>query len=410
MRALVFGAEPEQWTPPPGANQLVQNLAVTPVRLTEIEDARPLRPDWAVVRPLLTGICGSDSKQILMDFGLDEIDNAMGGAVSRSHRCSATSSSARSVALGPEAEGVEVGDRVVLNPWLSLRPPGHRPRLPGVRRRRPEHVPQLHRRLIATGSTAARRRTRPVATPISCPPTRRCSSPFPTAWTTRWPCSPTLRGVAAQHHPASAARRRQGRRLRRRSLGSCAVAILRELYPDVEIAVVARFDAQAALARSLGASMVLPSDDRLRAHRGDRRVVRRPAHPAVGRPADGAPRWRRRRLRHGRQAGDVRSRRPGPPGEGHAREVRRHGAARWEWSPLYFKELTWVGSNAFGIEEVEGHRQHGIAHYLDLAAAGRVDLRAMLTHTFRLEEWREAFRTIADQGETGAIKVAFDFR
>ena len=34
----------------------------------------------------------------------------------------------------------------------------------------------------------------------------------------------------------------------------------------------------------------------------------------------------------------------------------------------------------------------------------------MLTHRFRLEQWREAFSTIVDQSHTGAIKVAFDFR
>jgi len=34
----------------------------------------------------------------------------------------------------------------------------------------------------------------------------------------------------------------------------------------------------------------------------------------------------------------------------------------------------------------------------------------MLTHTFRLDEWRDAFSTLARQGETGAIKVAFDQR
>ena len=31
------------------------------------------------------------------------------------------------VALGPEAEGLEVGDRVVLNPWLSCGPRGVSP-------------------------------------------------------------------------------------------------------------------------------------------------------------------------------------------------------------------------------------------------------------------------------------------
>jgi len=87
-----------------------------------------------------------------------------------------------------------------------------------------------------------------------------------------------------------------------------------------------------------------------------------------------------------------------------------HAPERWEWSPLYFKEISWVGSNAFGVEEVEGVRAHGIEHYLRLASAGRVDLTPMLTHTFRLEQWREAFTVLADQQESGAVKVAFDFR
>ena len=87
-----------------------------------------------------------------------------------------------------------------------------------------------------------------------------------------------------------------------------------------------------------------------------------------------------------------------------------HAPGRWEWSPLYFKEISWVGSNAFGVEEVDGVRKHGIAHYLDLVAAGRVDLGPMLTHTFPLERWRDAFLAIANQAETGAIKVAIDQR
>ena len=51
-----------------------------------------------------------------------------------------------------------------------------------------------------------------------------------------------------------------------------------------------------------------------------------------------------------------------------------HGTTNWEYTPLYFKELSWVGSNAFGIEEVDGVRKHGIHHYLDLVESGRVDL------------------------------------
>jgi hypothetical protein len=38
----------------------------------------------------------------------------------------------------------------------------------------------------------------------------------------------------------------------------------------------------------------------------------------------------------------------------------------------------------------------------------RIDLTGMLTHTFGLRDWQHAFATIADQGRTGAIKVAID--
>ena len=83
---------------------------------------------------------------------------------------------------------------------------------------------------------------------------------------------------------------------------------------------------------------------------------------------------------------------------------------RCEWTPWYFKEARLVGSNAFGIEEVDGVRQHAMAHYFDLVGDGRIDLSGMLTHTFELDRWRDAFQTLIDQGETGAIKCAFDFR
>ena len=87
-----------------------------------------------------------------------------------------------------------------------------------------------------------------------------------------------------------------------------------------------------------------------------------------------------------------------------------HGPTFWEDTPLYFKELALVGSNAFGFEEIDGVRQHGIAHYLDLVSDGRIDLSGMLTHTFALDDWRNAFVALATQDQSGAIKIAFDQR
>ena len=41
---------------------------------------------------------------------------------------------------------------------------------------------------------------------------------------------------------------------------------------------------------------------------------------------------------------------------------------RWESTPVYFKELTMAGSNAFGIEELRGHAP---ARHRPLPRAGR---------------------------------------
>jgi threonine dehydrogenase-like Zn-dependent dehydrogenase len=195
------------------------------------------------------------------------------------------------------------------------------------------------------------------------------------------------------------------------ALGCCAVSILRTLHPDVEVGVVARFDAQAALAEDLGASAVFRLStqaelvDQLAAWSGG---VLRPTMEGL----DGIPMCHPGGI-------DVAYDTVARP-ETFEVEVRVlkargtlvksgvHAPGRWEWSPLYFKEISWVGSNAFGVEEVEGVRKHAIAHYLDLVAAGRVDLARMITHVFGLSQWQEAFHALADQARSGAVKVVID--
>jgi threonine dehydrogenase-like Zn-dependent dehydrogenase len=193
------------------------------------------------------------------------------------------------------------------------------------------------------------------------------------------------------------------------ALGTTATAILRSLYPDVQIMVVARFESQAKLARQMGATVVAPFPvehllEEAAAWSGG--VLQRVegalpmAHPGgfdvvydtVGTAQTAEVGVRLLKARGTMVKSGV------------------HAPERWEWSPLYFKEISWVGSNAFGVEEVDGVRLHGIEHYLRLVADGRIDLTGMLTHTFRLDEWREAFTVLATQEQSGALKVAFDFR
>jgi threonine dehydrogenase-like Zn-dependent dehydrogenase len=192
------------------------------------------------------------------------------------------------------------------------------------------------------------------------------------------------------------------------ALGTCATAILRALHPGVDVLVVARFEAQAEMTRALGATVI--------GHEPAIQVIEEAAAWSGGvlQPADGMPMafpggidvvydtvGKRETFEVGARVAKAR---------GTLVKAGVHGPTYWEDTPLYFKELAFVGSNAFGFEEVDGARKHGIEHYLDFVDQGRVDLTGMLTHRFGLDDWRDAFTALATQDESGAIKVAFDFR
>jgi threonine dehydrogenase-like Zn-dependent dehydrogenase len=410
MKALVYGVPPEPFAVPDNANPLTQNLARTPTALHQLADPQLPHQDWVITRPRLTGICGSDSKQILMDFGEDDIDNALAAFCSfpqvMGHEVVADV-----VVVGPKARGVEIGQRVVLNPWLSCGPRGIEPACPACQSgdyslcwsfTDGDIKPGIHTGVSADVTGGYAELMPAHDSMLFCVPQ---SIPDELAVFAD-PFSVSLHAIT-RHPPA-----RSGRALvyGAGSLGLCAVAILRALYPDVAVAVVARFDAQAELARRFGAAKVLAHEPRLAvieelvAWGGGR--LRQPlqglpmAYPG---PIDvvydtvGKPETFEVGVRVLRSRGTL-------------VKAGVHAPGRWEWSPLYFKEISWVGSNAFGIEEIDGQRKHAIAHYLDLVLAGRVDLGPMLTHTFRLEQWRDAFLAIANQGESGAVKVAIDQR
>ena len=315
------------------------------------------------------------------------------------------------VQVGPKARGLEVGQRVVLNPWLSCGPRGIEPFCPACQNGDyslcwsfcdGDIKPGIHTGVSAdvTGGYAELMPAHdsmlfPV--PDSVPDELAVfADPF----------SVSLHAIT--RHPPP----RSGRVLvyGAGSLGLCALTILRALYPDVAVAVVARFEAQAELARRFGAAIVVAHEPRLA-------VIEELVAWGGGRlwqPQQGLP-----MAYPG--AVDVVYDTVGKPetfevgvrvlaARGTLVKAGVHAPGRWEWSPLYFKEISWVGSNAFGVEEVDGRRRHAVEHYLELVVDGRIDLRPMLTHTFRLDQWRDAFLAIANQGDSGAVKVAFDQR
>jgi threonine dehydrogenase-like Zn-dependent dehydrogenase len=409
MLGLLYGVRPEPWDPPEGSNHLMVGLSRTPMRLQELERPVPLRDDWVVAKTRLTGICGSDAKMVFMDFGED-----LGDSPLNEHFSFPTVFGHEVVAdvveVGPAVSSLEVGERVVLNPWLSCGPRGIDPPCPACQDGDYSLCWHFTEGPIAPGIHTGTCKDAPGGFAEYLPAHESMLIPVPDELSDEVavigdPFAVSLHSVTRHPPPGGGKVLVYGGG----ALGTCATAILRALHPDVEVMVVARWPAQAELARRLGAAVVDPFPvERLleeaaawsggvlhksggglpMAHPGGFDVV----YDTVGTAQTAEIGVRLLKARGTMVKSGV------------------HAPERWEWSPLYFKEISWVGSNAFGVEEVDGVRMHGIAHYLRLASEGRVDLTGMLTHTFRLPEWREAFTVLANQQESGAIKVAFDFR
>ncbi|HEV3367430.1 MAG TPA: alcohol dehydrogenase catalytic domain-containing protein [Acidimicrobiales bacterium] len=409
MKALVFGRprDPSEASDGPG-DDLDRRLDTLPFGLHQVDDARLVRPDWVITRPLLSGVCGSETKLVLGDFDTGDIDNPMAAFSSIPH-IPGHEVVAEVVALGPEATGLEVGQRVLLNPWLTCGPRGVDPPCPACQRGDLNLCwsftagalgPGVHVGVAtdAPGGWAdlmAAHDSMLIPVPDSITDEEAVlADPFAVSLHAILRCPPPPAGRALVYGAGA--------------LGVTSMAILSALYPEVEVAVVARFPAQADLAAKFGAALVLAHEPRLEliealaewsggvlhtayaglpmAHPGGIHVV----YDTVARPET---------LEVGVRVLAER---------GSLVQTGVHTPGRWEYTPIYFKELSIVGSNAFGVEEVEGVRQHALRHYLDLVMAGRVDLTGMLTHRFPLDHWHDALRALSTQEESGAVKVAFE--
>ena len=397
-------------------NRLLQMLARTPTRLVDIDEPGFLRPDWVVVKPRLVGICGSEAKAVLLDYAsvtdpagaVDQQKHPMKNFLSTPHVLG-HEVVGEVVAVGPAAEELVVGDRVVLNPWLTCAPRGVEPVCAACSAGDLSMCHSFGKGAFAPGMHIGLCRDVNGGFADLMPAHDSMLFKVPSGLSDEQavfadPFAVSLHAVT--RHPP-----RRGAKVLvygAGALGQCTTAILRALHPDVDVMVVARFEAQRLHAERLGALTATP-EPRLE-------LIARVAEWSGGvlQPSDGLPMafpggvdvvydtvGAAETLEVGCRV--LRAR-------GTLLKLGMHGAAKWDDTPVYLKEITYTGSNAFGIEEVDGERRHGIAHYLAMAETGQVDMAPILTHRLRLGDWRQAFGALADQGESGAIKVAFDYR
>jgi threonine dehydrogenase-like Zn-dependent dehydrogenase len=79
-------------------------------------------------------------------------------------------------------------------------------------------------------------------------------------------------------------------------------------------------------------------------------------------------------------------------------------------TPVWFQELTVKGAYGRQIENFQGRRIGTYQLVHELMAAGNLPVRPLLTHTFRVEQYRKAFEASIQKERYEAVKVAIDFR
>jgi len=366
---------------------------LAPVRLEDVDEQPLPAADWVRVETTFSGLCGSDVKQILLNGARD---NPLTALVSFPH------------VLGHEVVGrrTDTGERVVLNPWLSCAPRGIDPpceackegRYPWCRNFRGGNLPvSIHLGNCSAAAGAHAERFAAHESQLFTIPDGVSDE----AAVLADPVSVSLRSILLAPPSGDQPVLVYGSG----TLAFAAIALLRHLYPAAQVWAATRPGARAELATRLGAHAALPSaPDELVAHVA-RRLGTTPLEPwskrdwlqdgpTVVYDTIGSTETVETSLRLLATGGTLVISGVEPP-------------KRFEWTPLYFKELRVIGSNGFGIEEVGGVAQHAMLHYFDFIAGG-LDLTPVITHRFPLERWHEAVLAVKNSRRTGAVKVLLD--
>lgn len=408
MKALVFRYHFRRLAFTMVAGKLSQSAYLGPLgptRLEEIPEPELPGEDWCLLRNRLTGICGSDTKQIYLDAAFDNplstlvsfpcvLGHEVVGVVER---------------VGPAVKERRAGERVVLNPWLGCVPRGIDPPCPACQEglyfncqhfdegRLPAGMHIGNNRAVSGGFAPRMAAHESQLFPIPDEVTDEqavLADPFSVSLHAILKAPPPPGSLAAVYGCGT--------------LGILSIAALRALYPSARIVAITRHPRQEQIARELGAEAVI----RARAPKevitaigkltGNRVLV-----PQYGKPwllggvdviydTVGSPETLEVGLRIVKTRASI-----------VVTGVARPG--RYEWTPHYFKEVALIGSNAFGLEDFEGRRLHAMQIFLQLLVEGRLKLPPMITHRFPLEQYRQALEVSHHKDRHQAIKVVFDF-
>jgi threonine dehydrogenase-like Zn-dependent dehydrogenase len=381
------------------------SLATGPFALLRLRDVEPPRlPNarWARIRPLMSGVCGSDLASIAAEGGpffapLTSFPFTFGhevvGIVEE---------------VGAEVRAVRPGDRVVVEPALHCAVRGIAPACAACQVGQYGNCVNVTRGDVSAGvQTGYCRDTGGgwsgalVAHEVQL---HKVPDGLPDdAAVMAEPFSCALHG-ALRAKPQAA---ETALVLGCGTMGLLTIAALRAIDAPCQVVALAKHPHQQELAKRLGAHEILP------AGKGQyealcRRTGATMHQPEIGRPTVlggfdlvfdcvGSPRSLDDALRFTRARG--RTALVGMPAI----------PKTVDWTTIWFKELHVMGVYAYGVEDIGGERARTFELALRFMREGKVDPRPLVTHRFALTDYKRAIQTALATGPHRSVKTVFDF-
>ena len=395
MKALVFSAERQRKAAPaylPG----LANLRLTDVPVPDLPD-----DNWVVVKSKIAGICGSDLG-FLRWKSMPSAEPYFQLPIIPGHELFGEVE-----AVGRRVSTLRPGQRVSIDPSLGCRERGFRKQCPQCKDGNPGICEHL-----------AEGRLKPGILIGTCPDTGGGWGEYFVAHSRRlFPVPDTIGDdEASLLEPFSVCLRavlNNPPRKRERvvvigagTIGLMNIAALRAVEPSCRVACVAKYPFQADLAGALGADEIIDArhDDVMErvGALADTRVYKLSGGGAI--LAGGV------RLVYDTVSSSLTLNQA-------LRMVRGKGSLivlglaalpeGVDWTPVWMKEVSIVGSLTYGAEVFQGKRADTFARAIELVARRRADLTPIRPRKYPLNQYRQALGQAARKKSSGAVKISF---
>jgi len=364
-------------------------------------------PDWVRLRPVLAGLCGSDMGTLFFKMSpQNEPFNSFPAVLGHEVLAEVTE-------LGPQARGVEVGQRVAVNPLLPCRLRGIQPPCKPCAAGQENGCEHTAEGCLAPGQMIGFQKDLPggMGTEMVAHPSQL--HPVPEGVGDK--AGVLVEPLAVSLHAVLKVPLRDEDRVLVIGGGPVAFACLwaiRALGYRCHVTLLAAEEYQLKLAREFGADEAfrVMKNERAEAEEVARRTGAKVYRPVIGPPA----------LTGGFEVtfdciGHVASVQDALHYTRSLGKVVLVGAAgilkRVDWTTVWRNELTLLGSYVYGQESFRGERKHTFDLVLELLARREgPDPSGLVTHTFPLARYQEAIEANLARGRYQSVKTVFDLR